>query len=112
MAENKDVEGLIGVLIHNKNKHIVKRAIFALGEIKDKKAVEPLIEVGLKSGLITIRSAAIRALGDIGSNEAVKPLTMLMNDEKEKLNVREEISEVLGKIASEEVVTSLIAALG
>ena len=55
MAENKDVEGLIGVLIHNKKKHVVKRAIFALGEIKDKKAVEPLIEVWLKSGLITIR---------------------------------------------------------
>jgi len=37
MAENKDVEGLIGVLIYNKNKHVKKRAIFALGEIKDKK---------------------------------------------------------------------------
>ena len=111
LATNKDVEGLIGVLKHNKNKHVVKRAIFALGEIKDKKAVEPLIEVGLKSGLITIRSAVIRALGDIGSNEAVKPLTMLMNDEKEELNVREEITGVLGKIATEEAIHSLIAAL-
>ena len=111
LAANKDVEGLIGVLKHNNHKHVVKRAIFALGEIKDKEAVEPLIEVGLKSGPIAIRSAAIRALGDIGSNEAVKPLTMLMNDEKEKLNAREEIAEVLGKITSEEAVMSLIAAL-
>ncbi|GAI51320.1 unnamed protein product, partial [marine sediment metagenome] len=74
MAGNRDVEGLIGVLKYNKNKNVVKRAIFALGEIKDKKAVEPLIEVGLKNGPIAIRSAAIRALGDIGSHEVVEPL--------------------------------------
>lgn len=143
MAGNKDVEGLIGVLMHNKNKHVVKRAIFALGEIKDKKAVEPLIEVGLKSVLITIRGASVRALGDVGSNEAVepliyamlkekvdtgkveaaqalskikdsraiKPLSMLMNDEAEDLNVREEMAEALGKIATEEAIHSLIAAL-
>ena len=143
MEENKDVEGLIGVLKYNKNKHVVKRAIFALGEMKDKKAVEPLIKVGLKSGLITIRSAAIRALGDIESNEAVesliyvmlrdkdnldsaeaaralgrikdgravKSLTMLMQDVEEGLNVREEIVEALGKIATEEAIHSLIAAL-
>jgi len=143
MAGNKDVEGLIGVLIYNKNKHVKKRAIFALGEIKDKKAVEPLIEVGLKSGLITIRSAAIRALGDLESNEAVesliyvmlrdkdnldsaeaaralgkikdgraiKPLSMLMNDEAEDLDVRKEMAEALGKIATEEAIHSLIAAL-
>ncbi len=33
MAGNKDVEGLIGVLIYNRNKYVVKRAIFALGEV-------------------------------------------------------------------------------
>jgi len=54
LAENKDVEGLIGVLKYNNHKHVVKRAIFALGEIKDDKAVGPLVEVGLKSGLIIL----------------------------------------------------------
>ena len=143
MAGNKDVEGLIRVLIYNKNKHVVKRAIFALGEIRDKKAVEPLVGLMLKNNPIAILLAAIRALGDIESNEAIepliyvmlknkdkstmleaaralgkikdsrvmKPLTMLMNDENEDLDTREEIAEVLGKIATEEAIHSLIAAL-
>jgi len=82
MAEIKDVEGLIGVLKYNKNKYAVRRAIFALGEIRDKKAVEPLIEIGLKSGLIPIRGASIRALGDIGTHEVVEPLIYAMLKEK------------------------------
>ncbi|MFC1977769.1 HEAT repeat domain-containing protein [Chloroflexota bacterium] len=141
MAKNKDVEGLIGILKYSKNKNAVKQAIFALGEIKDKKAVEPLVELMLEIKPIAIILAAIRALGDMESNEAIEPLiyvmlknrsttleavrslgkikdgraiktlSMLMNDEAEDLDVRKETAEALGKIATEEAIHSLIAAL-
>ena len=63
LGESKDVEGLIGVLTYNQHNKVIRLAINALGEIKDKKAVGPIIEKGLKSELISIRKGAIKALG-------------------------------------------------
>lgn len=106
LAENKDVEGLIGVLKHNNHKHVVKRAIFALGEIKDDKAVGPLVEVGLKSELITIRRASFRALGDIGSHEAVEPLIYAMLKEKDDTGKVDAV-QALGKMKDSRAVKTL-----
>ena len=106
LAADKDVEGLIGVLKHNNHKHVVKRAVFALGEIKDNKAVGPLIEVGLKSELITIRGASFRALGDIGSHEAVESLVYAMLKEKEETG-KIDAAQALGKIKDSRAVKPL-----
>lgn len=141
LGKNKDVDGLIEVLMRSKNKSCVKRAAFALGEIGDDRAVEPLIDWGLKSKLVTVKAAAIGALGNIGADKAVeslvfvmlkdenvrveaaqalgrirdgravKPLNFVLEDENEDQNVREEIVEALGEIATEEAIMSLIAVL-
>jgi HEAT repeat protein len=113
----------------------------ALGELKDKKAVDTIIEKGLKSEYVSIRDAAIRALEKIGSDEATEPLIyvmlkykntraaairalgkikdsravksliMLMHDENEELLVRKEAAQALGSIGGKEAVAGLIAAL-
>ena len=64
MQVNKDVEGLIEAL-KDKNSDVRWRAAFALGEIKDARAVEPLIEA-LKDEDKYFQSVAADALGRIG----------------------------------------------
>jgi HEAT repeat protein len=141
LQENEDIEGLIRVLTHNPHKEVIRLAINTLGELKDKKAVETIIEKGLKSEYVSIRDAAIRALEKIGNNEATEPLIymmlkykntraaairtlgkikdsravksliMLMHDENEKLRVRKEAAQALGSIGGKEAVSGLIASL-
>jgi HEAT repeat protein len=111
LRENEGVEGLIRVLTHNHHKEVIRLAMNALGEIKDKKAVDLIIEKGLKSEYVSIRDAAIKALGKIKDSRAVKSLVMLMHDENEELRVRKEAAQALGNIGGKEAVLGLIAAL-
>jgi HEAT repeat protein len=55
------------------------KALNELGEIADRRAVEPLIQV-LISDLATIRTAAAEALGKIGDVRAVGPLIHTLED--------------------------------
>jgi HEAT repeat protein len=141
LQENEGVEGLIRVLRHNPHKEVISLVMNALGELKDKKAVDTIIEKGLKSEYVSIRDAAIRALEKIGSDEATEPLIyvmlkykntraaairalgkikdsravksliMLMHDENEELLVRKEAAQALGSIGGKEAVAGLIASL-
>ncbi|MFN3699646.1 MAG: HEAT repeat domain-containing protein, partial [Dictyoglomus sp.] len=54
----------------------------ALGEIKDKRAVEPLISA-LKDEDWYVREAAAYALGEIGDSRAVEPLISALKDKDE-----------------------------
>jgi HEAT repeat protein len=53
----------------------------ALGDIKDKKAVEPLIEV-LKDNkeYVWLRVAAVSALGNMGDERALVPMREVLKD--------------------------------
>lgn len=96
LGNNKDVEGLIQVLRCSENKNRIKQAIFALGEIKDNKAVEPLIDKATKGDYgSAVRAAAIRVLGDIGGDKAVEPLIFLMLKSQ---HLRAEAAKALGRI--------------
>ena len=142
LEEKGDVEGLIAILEHSNKGNVVKLAINALGRLKDDRAVQPLIEWGLKNPLVSIRAAAVRALGEIGNDNAVEPvmdvllkdktirteavetlgklragsvvtmLAFVVNDEEEDQQTREKALESLGNIADEEAIISLVMALG
>lgn len=80
-ADQNTIEHLIEVL-KNENKYVRVRvrAASALGEIKDARAVEPLIEV-LDDEDSSVRWNAAMALGQVGDARAVEPLIEALKDE-------------------------------
>lgn len=72
-----DVEGLINAL---KNPLMACRAARALGEMRDVRAVEPLMEA-LHDRNSNVRTAAACALGEIGDPRSEGPLKMALYDE-------------------------------
>lgn len=76
---NMSVDPLIGVL-NDSSMEVKYSAIWALGEIKDTKATEPLVAL-LKDENIDIY--VIRALGKIKDVRAIGPLIVLLNDTKD-----------------------------
>jgi HEAT repeat protein len=133
------VEPLIGYLKNIKNIEGQGRenAAWALGEIGDSRATEPLIDAlngkraslrfnaakalwkikGTLEFLITVlkdespggRSDAAAALGEIKDRRAVKPLIMALKDQHS--NVREEAAKALGVIEDGRAVEPLITLL-
>jgi HEAT repeat protein len=80
----------------------------ALGDIGDKRAVEPLIKA-LSDGGQEVRESAARALGEIGDKRAVKPLIKALEDED--YSVRAIAAGALGNIGDKRAVEPLIKAL-
>jgi hypothetical protein len=76
MKMNGDVDGLIGAL---RNGWLAGKAACALGDIKDRKAVSPLVDA-LYDRDSDVRQAAAKALGDIGDDSAEGPLRMALGD--------------------------------
>jgi len=92
------------------------RAASALGEIKDPRAVEPLVAMlkATQDNLIGRQSAvsAARALGDIKDPRAVEPLiTALNGGYGYDSDLRENAALALGQIKDPRAVKSLLAAL-
>jgi len=79
---NKAVAPLIDVL-QTGNGHARQAAAFALGELRDKRAVEPLILVVQTDDEYAVRTAAVTALGQIKDSRAIWILvaTLRMRDE-------------------------------
>ncbi|HON07963.1 MAG TPA: HEAT repeat domain-containing protein, partial [Verrucomicrobiota bacterium] len=98
------VEPLLSCL---KDENVVVRwsAIYALGNIGDKRAVEPLIPC-LKNKDPMVRRIVAVALGKLGDKRAVEPLIPFLNEEK--WFVREKSAEALGNIGDKRVVELLI----
>ena len=102
------VEPLIRTLEYE-NRYTVytrKEAAKALGQIKDKRAVEPLCRA-LKDEIVEVRKEAINALGRIGE-PGVESLCQALKDEN--YEVRKEAIKALGRIG-EPGVESLCQAL-
>ncbi|MHC1588990.1 MAG: HEAT repeat domain-containing protein, partial [Methermicoccaceae archaeon] len=64
LREKKDVEGLIGALSYKRGWHVRMTAAESLGEIKDPRAVDPLIRA-LRDEDSGVRWSAAAALGEI-----------------------------------------------
>lgn len=91
-SQVNDVETLIKML---KSSYVRSRVAEKLGEIKDPRAVEPLI-AGLKDELPDVRMKAAWALGEIKDTRAIEPLITTLKDEDS--NVQRQASRVLGKM--------------
>jgi hypothetical protein len=69
---------LVLPLLEMNDEYVRGRAIFLLGELQEKDALEPLLRI-LAEGSYSNQLAAIRSLGEIGDQRAVKPLLQLLN---------------------------------
>jgi HEAT repeat protein len=75
--KSKDyVEKLI-VALHHPEKETPIRAAWLLGQLKDQRAVAPLIDLVKETDDVDIARAAVRALGEIGTAEAMTFLRTL-----------------------------------
>lgn len=91
------VESLIRAL-EDKNKQVRSGAAWALGEIKDKRAVGPLIRA-LEDDNNIVRSESAHALGEIGDKRAIEPLkTILLLWESMPAGLIEEARTALDKL--------------
>ena len=101
MVTNCDVVGLIETLGYHKSIDIQKAAIEALGDIGDKRSVEPLVSVLRKEE--TLRDYAADALGKIKDVRTVKPLIATVRDFKSHSAIL-----ALGEIGTQEALMTLI----
>jgi|ERR1700722_397187 HEAT repeat protein len=83
-------------------------AASVLGEIKDPRAVEPLI-AALNDTDYIVRRTAVSSLGEIKDLRMVEPLITALKDKD--VGVRDEAAEVLGEIKDPRMVERLIAFL-
>lgn len=87
------------------------KAAQALGEIKDARALDPLIAALKKDEDTIVRLAAARALGEITDARAVDPLIAVLKDKDENSVVRLAAAGALGEINSRSAAGVLTAAL-
>lgn len=78
----------------------------ALGDIGDKRAVDPLI-LRLSHERRDLRRNAAYALGLLGDDRAVKPLVALAGNKGEDASLRGEAAEALGRIGHEDAIPAL-----
>ena len=103
------VEPLLEVLQDENSSNLHRECIKALGEIKDKRAVEPLLNV-LQKKEISLRQEAVKALGQIGDKKTVKPLISLLQNEDNSSLCGQTIRS-LGSIKDKRAVEPLMEAL-
>ena len=96
-SEKQQYLNVIIPKLKDANKSVRGRAAWALGELGDARAVEPLMEA-LKDESENVRSGAAWALEKIGDTRAVEPLMEVLKDESE--NVRWGAADALIKIRS------------
>ena len=108
MKARRDVNGLIKALGYKKDEYVRWYTARALGEIKDPRAVEPLI-AALGDERSDVRQAAAEALGKIKDPRAVEPLIAALGDERS--DMRQAAAKALGAIGDARTMEPLIAAL-
>ena len=84
------------------------RAADVLGEIKDPRAIEPLI-VALKDKNLLLRTQAAGALAKLGP-AVVNPLVVVLQSPGDDV-ARREVVGILGRIHNPDAIDALIAAL-
>ncbi|MBW2668469.1 MAG: HEAT repeat domain-containing protein, partial [Deltaproteobacteria bacterium] len=100
------VEPLVAVLQDGNSSPLYCETIKALGVIKDKRAVEPLLNV-LRDNKIHLREEVVKALGQIGGKTVVKPLISMLRNE-DGIIFRCETIRALGATKDKRAVEPLI----
>ncbi len=100
------VEPLVAVLQDRNSSPLYCETIKALGVIKDKRAVEPLLNV-LRDNKIHLREEVVKALGQIGGKTVVKPLISMLRNE-DGIIFRYETIRALGATKDKRAVEPLI----
>jgi len=83
-------------------------AVKVLGEMKDERAVMPLI-ASLKNGDRILQKEATRALGKIKDPSSVEPLISILKDKEEKVWLRVYAARALSEIGDERALEALKA---
>lgn len=104
----KAVEPLIKVLKYDKDANVRGASAWILGDIGDKRALDPLI-TALDDTSAKVRWSAAKALGQIGDAKAIPKLTDRLMDEHS--GVRARSAEALGQIGDDSSLKSLRLAL-
>ncbi|MFH0924447.1 MAG: HEAT repeat domain-containing protein [bacterium] len=102
------VDQIIKILTDDSNPVLQTKAAYALGKLKIKKAVLPLIQA-LKAKDWIVRESAAIALGQLGDSQAVDALIMAINDKS--IHVRAYSVQALGIIKNIRAFEPLIATL-
>jgi HEAT repeat protein len=102
----KDIEGLIDVLIHQKDARLRDVAARALGELADARSVEPLFAALLDADT-SVRESATLALARVGAPAAPKLVAALRNP---RSSLRTVSAKLLGSIGGEAPLQALIEA--
>jgi HEAT repeat protein len=105
--EKQGLEGMVRALRNSTDPQIRQYAAYLLGEAKNPRAIQPLIEA-LADFDKAVREQATLALSSIGK-AAIEPLAAAMKEKKWETRYR--AAEALGKIADEKAVKPLIQAL-
>jgi hypothetical protein len=108
LKAKKDVEGLTKALEYKKDNDVREKVAAAIREIRDERAVRPLIRV-LEGEDAAVRAEAAVALGKLRDEKAVRPLIRVLKDEDE--DVREKAIVALGEIRDERAIEPIIHAL-
>lgn len=103
------VEPLIQALKDEDSFDLHRESIKALGAIKDKRAIEPLIEL-LQNDKIYLREEVVKALGQLGDEKVVNPLISVLQNETSS-TLRCETIRALGLTKDKRAVKPLIEAL-
>jgi HEAT repeat protein len=109
IGRTKSADRVITVL---NDKDPVRRssAAWALGEIKDQKAVNPLINV-LKDKDSLVKRMSVEALGKLKNPNAVNPLIAIAMDKNNEYFLRRNAVKALGEIADTKAAAPLITLL-
>jgi HEAT repeat protein len=105
--EKQGLEGMVRALQNSTDPQVRQYAAYLLGQTKNPRAIQPLIEA-LADFDKSVREQATLALSSIGK-AAIEQLTAAMKEKKWETRYR--AAEALGKIADERVVQPLIKAL-
>jgi len=107
LASREDLKRLIEALKNAKDSIVRAKAVKALGNIRDLRVVEPLIQA-LKDEHWDVRRRAAWVLGNMGE-PAVGPLIQALKDEH--WDVRRKVAWALGNIRDARAIEPLIQAL-
>ena len=112
VAQLKKVLKEKGILISGKKADLIARLkwdnLRILGQIGDKRAVEPLIKALKDDRGHAVRRIAAYALGEIGDKRAVEPLIEMLEDEDQAVHRAAEIAlKNIGKPAVEPLIEML-----
>jgi HEAT repeat protein len=105
--ENQGLDGIVKALRNSTDPQVRQYAAYLLGEAKNPRAIQPLIEA-LGDFDKSVREQATLALSSIGK-AAIEPLAAAMKEKKWETRYR--AVEALGRIADEKAVKPLITAL-